>query len=86
MLEQYAGIEKATVTLTPATANGQTLAVGKPALGVARACREGIGVESPFADFREYLELVLTVLEPLGLGLVLMLACSGALMLELAHG
>ncbi len=53
--------------------NGQTLAVGKPALGVARACREGIGVESPFADFREYLELVLTVLEPLGLGLVLML-------------
>jgi type I restriction enzyme M protein len=53
--------------------NGQTLAVGKPALGVARACREGIGGESPFADFREYLELVLTVLEPLGLGLVLML-------------
>lgn len=53
--------------------NGQTLVVGKPALGVARACREGIGVESPFADFREYLELVLTVIEPLGLGLVLML-------------
>lgn len=53
--------------------NGQTLAAGKPALGVARACREGIGVESPFADFREYLEIVLTVLEPLGLGLVLML-------------
>lgn len=53
--------------------NGQTLAAGKPALGVARACREGIGAESPFTDFREYLELVLTVLEPLGLGLVLML-------------
>lgn len=53
--------------------NGQTLASGKPALGVARACREGIGAESPFTDFREYLELVLTVLEPLGLGLVLML-------------
>lgn len=53
--------------------NGQTLAVGKPALGVARACREGIGAESPFTDFREYLVLVLTVLEPLGLGLVLML-------------
>lgn len=53
--------------------NGQTLAASKPALGVARACREGIGAESPFTDFREYLELVLTVLESLGLGLVLML-------------
>lgn len=53
--------------------NGQTLSAGKPALGVARACREGIGAESPFIDFREYLELVLAVLEPLRLGLVLML-------------
>jgi type I restriction enzyme M protein len=53
--------------------NGQTLSAGKPALGVARACREGIGAESPFTDFREYLELVLAALEPLGLGLVLML-------------
>jgi len=53
--------------------NGHNLAAGKPALGVARACREGISAESPFTDFREYLELVLTVLEPLGLGLVLML-------------
>lgn len=53
--------------------NGQTLSAGKPALGVARACREGIGAESPFTDFREYLELVLAVLEPLGLGVVLML-------------
>lgn len=53
--------------------NGQTIAVGKPALGVARACREGIGAESPFTDFREYLELVLAILKPFGLGLVLML-------------
>lgn len=53
--------------------NGQTLAAGKAALGVARACRDGIGADSPFSDFREYLELVLTILEPLGLGLVLML-------------
>ncbi|QDL39327.1 N-6 DNA methylase [Rhodoferax sediminis] len=53
--------------------NGETFAAGKPPLGVARACREGIGAESPFADFREYLELVLSVLEPLGIGLVLML-------------
>lgn len=53
--------------------NGQVIASGRPALGVARACREGISVESPFADFRDYLELVLAVLEPLELGLVLML-------------
>ncbi|WP_175751380.1 N-6 DNA methylase [Burkholderia ambifaria] len=53
--------------------NGQTINAGMPALGVARACREGIGVESPFSDFRDYLELVLGVLEPLALGLVLML-------------
>jgi type I restriction enzyme M protein len=53
--------------------NGRILAAGSAALGLARACREGISVESPFSDFREYLELILVVLEPLGLGLVLML-------------
>jgi type I restriction enzyme M protein len=53
--------------------DGQTIASGKPALGVARACRQGITTESPFADFRDYLELVLAALEPLGIGLVLML-------------
>lgn len=53
--------------------NGQVIAAGKPALGVARACREGISDESPFTDFRDYLELALSVLEPVGLGLVLML-------------
>lgn len=53
--------------------NGNTISAGKPALGVSRACREGIGADSPYTDFREYLELVLNVLEPLGLGLVLML-------------
>lgn len=53
--------------------NGQILAAGKPALGVARACREGIGADSPFADFRDSLEGVLAVLEPMNLGLVLML-------------
>ncbi|GGO77635.1 type I restriction-modification system methyltransferase subunit [Marinobacterium nitratireducens] len=53
--------------------NGQIINAGKPALGIARACREGISVESPFSDFRDYLELVLAILEPLALGLVLML-------------
>ncbi|AZD35302.1 hypothetical protein C4K22_2559 [Pseudomonas chlororaphis subsp. aurantiaca] len=53
--------------------NGQMLSAGKTALGIARACREGISIESPFADFREYLELVLAALAPLDLGLLLML-------------
>lgn len=53
--------------------NGQMIAAGKPALGVARACREGISEESSFANFRDYLELVLALLEANGLGMVLML-------------
>lgn len=53
--------------------NGTIIAAGNAALGVARACRDGIGSDSPFVDFREYLELVLSVLKPLGLGLLLML-------------
>lgn len=53
--------------------NGQVISVGKPALGIARACREGISAESPFADFREYLEMVLSILEQKKLGLLLML-------------
>lgn len=52
---------------------GQVLLASKPPLGIARACREGIGSESPFTDFREFLEAVLAVLNPRGLGLVLML-------------
>jgi hypothetical protein len=43
----------------------QRLSLRAPALGVARACREGIGTKVPFADFREYLNLVLSILEPL---------------------
>lgn len=53
--------------------NGKVIPAGKAALGVARASREGISSESPFADFREYLELVLSVLKPMELGLLLML-------------
>ncbi|MGJ5195202.1 N-6 DNA methylase [Bradyrhizobium sp. HKCCYLRH1030] len=53
--------------------NGQVIRAGKAVLGTARACRDGIGDEAPFADFREYLELLLSTLEPLGLGLLLML-------------
>ena len=53
--------------------NGESIPAGKPALGVARACRQGIGAESPFVDFRDYLERVLAQLRPKGLGLLLML-------------
>jgi type I restriction enzyme M protein len=66
--------------------NGHVIKVGKPALGVARACREGISSESPFVDFREYLELVLSKLEPLGLGLVLMLDEFDKLQEGIDHG
>lgn len=57
--------------------DGEVILAGQPKLGLARritnACRNGIGAESPFADFRDYLDSVLQALEPLNLGLVLML-------------
>ena len=53
--------------------NGQVIAAGKPGLGIARACREGISYKSPFVDFRDYLEVILGRLNSLGLGLLLML-------------
>ncbi|CAK3391962.1 type I restriction enzyme M protein [Vibrio crassostreae] len=53
--------------------DGKVILAGKPALGIARACRQGIGEGSPFTDFREYLEVLLSVLEEKGLGIVLML-------------
>jgi type I restriction enzyme M protein len=42
-------------------------------LGVNRAIRQGIGEESPFQDFREYLELMLEQLAEQNLGILLML-------------
>lgn len=42
-------------------------------LGIARALRQGISDEAPFADFREYVALVLDTLAEQGLGLLLML-------------
>ncbi|SDZ85782.1 N-6 DNA methylase [Microbulbifer marinus] len=53
--------------------NGKLVPAGSSALGIARACREGISEDSPFIDFREYLETVLSQLEEDGFGLVLML-------------
>ncbi|MBU5637505.1 N-6 DNA methylase [Geomonas sp. Red69] len=53
--------------------NGEVIGAGKPPLRITGPCREGIGHESPFSDFRDYLEKILSLLEPLGLSLVLML-------------
>lgn len=53
--------------------DGSVVAKGSKALGVARACYKGISSDTPFADFREYLESILSALEPLGLGILLML-------------
>ncbi len=53
--------------------NGSVIPAGNAGLGIARACREGIAEDSPFADFRDYLEVVLGLLAAQGLGLVLML-------------
>ena len=53
--------------------DGKIILAGKPALGIARACKQGIGEDSPFIDFREYLEVILSILEEKDLGIVLML-------------
>ncbi len=42
-------------------------------LGITRACRIGISEETPFQDFREYLELMLETLANQQLGVLLML-------------
>ncbi|EIV1774426.1 N-6 DNA methylase [Vibrio vulnificus] len=53
--------------------DGKVISAGKPALGIARSCKAGIGEDSPFIDFRDYLEVLLSVLEGKQLGIVLML-------------
>src|SRR5262249_14820212 len=52
--------------------NGNILPAGQK-LGIPKACREGISEGAPFADFREYAEVVLDVLQQRDLGLLLML-------------
>jgi type I restriction enzyme M protein len=46
---------------------------GDKKLGITRAIRTGISDESPFQDFREYLEAILETLASQGLGILLML-------------
>jgi type I restriction enzyme M protein len=66
--------------------NGTTIPAGKPALGVGRACREGISEASPFTDFRDYLEIVLETLKERGLGIVMMLDEFDKLQEGIDHG
>jgi type I restriction enzyme M protein len=40
---------------------------------IRKACQSGISEHSPFADFRDYLEILLAIAESNGLGIVLML-------------
>ncbi|MFP4237383.1 MAG: N-6 DNA methylase [Desulfonatronovibrio sp.] len=52
--------------------DGKMLLPGK-SLGIERSCRKGITLETPWADFREYLGAVMQVLARKNLGLLLML-------------
>jgi type I restriction enzyme M protein len=52
--------------------DGTTLPPGQK-LGISRACRSGISKESPFSDFREYIEIALEKFAKYDLGLLLML-------------
>jgi type I restriction enzyme M protein len=52
--------------------DGSVLPAGEK-IGTARACRDGIGEESPFADFRDYAEVTLDAVEDQKLGILLML-------------
>jgi hypothetical protein len=66
--------------------NGGLVRIGESALGVGRACREGISEASPFADFRDYLEVALGKLAEQGLGMVLMLDEFDKLQEGIDHG
>lgn len=52
--------------------DGSILAADKK-LGIAKACRKGITSESPFSDFRDYIEIAVEKLAEHDLGLLLML-------------
>ncbi len=41
--------------------------------GIRKACRSGVSDQSPFADFRDYLGILLEIADSQGLGIVLML-------------
>jgi type I restriction enzyme M protein len=70
-------------TLLP---DGTVVPAGGRALGIGKACRNGISVEAPFADFREYLEDILSTLAKRNLGLLLMLDEFDKLQEGIDHG
>jgi len=72
--EMAKSIAKSMQTLDDQTPlpDGTVLPPGKK-LGIAKACREGIGETSSFSDFRDYVEVVLESLAKHDLGLLLML-------------
>ncbi len=66
--------------------DGTSIEAGGRPLGIARACRLGISSDAPFADFREYLSVVLNVLSERQVGLLLMLDEFDKLQEGIAHG
>jgi len=52
--------------------NNQILPAGRK-IGISKACRDGISEDSAFSDFRDYMEVVLEILQEHGLSLLLML-------------
>jgi len=72
--EMAKSIAKSMQTLDDKTPlpDGTVLPPGKK-LGIAKACRNGIGETSSFSDFRDYVEVALETLAKHNLGLLLML-------------
>jgi type I restriction enzyme M protein len=66
--------------------DGSVVLAGGRALGIGKACRNGISVEAPFTDFREYLEAILSTLAEKNLGLLLMLDEFDKLQEGIDHG
>jgi type I restriction enzyme M protein len=66
--------------------DGTVVKAGGRALGIGKACRNGISIEAPFSDFREYLETILSTLAERNLGLLLMLDEFDKLQEGIDHG
>ncbi len=66
--------------------DGTVVPAGGRALGIGKACRNGISIEAPFTDFREYLDAILSTLAERNLGLLLMLDEFDKLQEGIDHG
>jgi type I restriction enzyme M protein len=86
--EVAASIATAVIRLgaeTPLPDGSVVMAGGRP-LGIGKACRNGISLAAPFTDFREYLEVILSILAEKNLGLLLMLDEFDKLQEGIDHG